>query len=136
MIIFDSPYLKIQYDEQLQAILEEWKLDFTVIVAGDNFRKPLTTLIQEFKNRKLSKWLCDITEQKTLLSEDQLWLESYYYSELLKNGLHTAALVNAKNILGTVNAKNCLENLHGDKIQIEVFNKNHLAKSWLASLTV
>ena len=136
MTIFDSPYLSIQYDENLQAMLEEWKLDFTKIVAGDNFREPLMSLLKEFKNYKVSKWLCDNTEQKTLLSEDQFWLEEYYYPELLNQGLKVAVLVNNKNILGTVNAKNCLQNLHEENLKIEVFNKNNLAKKWIGNTNV
>lgn len=132
MVIFDSPYLVIQYNEKLQAMTEEWKLDFTVLpLEGDKVREPLTKLLEEFKTRKLSKWLCDNTEQKIIASPDQHWLEEYYYPELIKNGLKTAALVNAKNILRTDNAKNCLQNLEEEKTYIEIFNKNLDARAWL-----
>ena len=136
MTIFDSPYLNIQYDENLETIIEEWKLDFTKVVAGDNFREPLMTLLKEFKDRKVSKWLCDNTEQKTLESDDQFWLEEFYYAELLNLGLKVAVLVNDKNILGTVNAKNCLQNLREENLKIEVFNKYELAKEWIGNASV
>ncbi|MCU0446080.1 MAG: hypothetical protein MUE85_14315 [Microscillaceae bacterium] len=131
MIIFESPFLRVEYNEELQTILEEWKLDFTTKVEGEVFRQPLEVLLQEFKNRQISKWLCDNTEQKPIASTDQLWLEEYYYPNLIKAGLQKVALVNAKNILGTSSAKNLLQGLVGHQLTIEVFNKNKEAKNWL-----
>ncbi len=131
MVIFESPFLQIQYDENLEAMIEEWKLDFTSNPHGDNMREPLQKLLEEFKNRNLKRWLCDNTEQKALQSADQRWLESYYYPQLIELGLEKAALVNAKEILGTVVAKNCLQNVEEEVLNIEVFNKYHEAYTWL-----
>ena len=131
MVVFDSSYLIIRYDESLEAITEEWKLDFTQTVQEDKFRQPLEKLLEEFSNKKAKKWLCDNTEQKTLLAKDQLWLENYFYPQLFKRGLKAAALVNAKHILGTGYAKNCLQNVDDEILQIEVFNKNKEAREWL-----
>ncbi|NJO02563.1 MAG: hypothetical protein HC880_13535 [Bacteroidia bacterium] len=133
MVFFDSPYLIIQYNEELKALTEEWKLDFTTRVEADTFRQPLESLIWAFRERKATKWLCDNTEQKILNSKDQLWLETYYYPQLVQNGLRTVALINAKNILGTDYAKNCLQSLNDQTIKIEVFNKNKDGRSWLSS---
>jgi len=132
MTIFESSYLKIQYNEATQAIWEEWQLDFTQMVVGDNFRQPLEKLIAEIEPNKASKWLCDNTEQKTIDSKDQRWLEKTFYPELLKKGIKKVALVNAKSILGTGYAKNCLRNLD-NTLNVEVFNRNDEAKAWLAS---
>lgn len=134
MIIFDSSYLSIQYNEELNAMAEEWKLDFTTLTQGDVFRKPLEQLLEEFKNRKITKWLSDNTEQQTLLSKDQLWLEKYFYPTLIQSGLTHAALVNAKNILGTGYAKNHLQNLKTEGLEVEVFNKNNIAQEWLKEI--
>jgi hypothetical protein len=131
MIIFDSPYLLIQHDTTLQAITEEWKLDFTTTVRGDVFREPLLKLLQSFSDLQVSRWLCDNTEQKKLVSADQIWLETYFYPEIHKRGLRSAALVNTKNILLTGDAKNCLQNLSERALEIEVFNKNIPAREWL-----
>lgn len=132
MLLFDSPFLKIEIDEKLQAVIEEWKLDFTTPVENAVFREPLEALLREFKDRKLTKWFCDNTEQKALNSPDQFWLEDYFYAQLAQNGLKTAALVNAKNILNTSIAKNRLQDLVGRSLNIEIFNKNAHAKTWLA----
>jgi hypothetical protein len=134
MIVFESAFLRIEYHEELQIMLEEWKLDFTTKVEGDTFRQPLETLLQEFAKLKINKWLCDNTEQKPIASPDQLWLEEYYYPNLIKSGLKKVALVNAKNILGTSSAKNLLQSIVGHKLTIEVFNKNKEAKNWLKSI--
>jgi hypothetical protein len=133
MLVFESAFLRIEYQEEHQVMLEEWKLDFTTKVEGDTFRQPLTVLLQEFAQLKVNKWLCDNTEQKPIASADQLWLEEYYYPHLLKSGLQKVALVNAKNILGTSAAKNLLQGIVGHKLAIEVFNKNKEAKNWLQS---
>lgn len=130
MKLYDSPYLQTVYDENLKAVLEEWKLDFTTQVDGVNFRKPLEQLIATFKEKKAYKWLCDNTEQKNLVFADQYWLETFYYPELIKNGLKKVALVNAKNILGTGYAKNCLKNIN-EAVEIEIFNKRKDAIEWL-----
>ncbi len=132
MAVYESPYLIINYDEEIGAITEEWQLDFTTQVAGDNFREPLKKLLQEFEARKATKWLCDNTEQKTIDSKDQLWLEEHYYPKLIDLGLQTIALVNAKDIMETDYAKNSLQNLREAVITIEVFNKNQSAREWLS----
>lgn len=132
MILLEKPYLKIQFDDSLKAITEEWKLDFTTVIANQTFHEPLEILLEEFKSRKLSRWLCDNTEQKTIETADQNWLETVFYPEMVKNGLKTVALVNAKNILGTGSAKNCLQNL--GNLNIEIFNKNIEARKWLQSV--
>jgi hypothetical protein len=133
MVVFDSEFLKITYDEKLNAILEEWKLYFGPKVELDTFRKPLLALIDIFKEKKLSKWLSDNTEQTRLNEQDQFWLEDEFYPAIVSAGLNHVALVNAKNILGTSIAKNCLSNLSKD-LEIEIFNKSQPAQKWLAEV--
>lgn len=133
MVVFDSEFLKITYDEKLNAILEEWKLYFGPKVELEMFRAPLLQLLDTFKEKKLSKWLSDNTEQKRLNEVDQWWLEENFYNEIVGAGLSHVALVNAKNILGTGVAKNCLSNL-SETLEIEIFNKNEPARKWLGKM--
>jgi hypothetical protein len=90
-------------------------------------------LIDIFKEKKLSKWLSDNTEQTRLNEQDQFWLEDEFYPAIVSAGLNHVALVNAKNILGTSIAKNCLSNLSKD-LEIEIFNKSQPAQKWLAEV--
>ncbi len=134
MTIFQHPALHVQYDEKINAILEEWQLDFTTKLSSDEFREVGNKIIEAFKNKKVSKWYCDLSEQKTIDVEDQLWQEEFFYPELLKNGLSVACLVDTKNILGTVYTKNCLQNIDNQQVKIEVFNEQSEAKKWLAEV--
>ncbi len=131
MIIFDSPYLQIRYEADIQAIVEDWKLDFTVQVSGDSFRQPLEKALAHISEVKATKWLCDNTERKSVNSPDQLWLEKTYYDELYKRGIKTVALVNGKDILQTYTAKNQLQSVSEHNIHIEIFNKRKPATEWL-----
>jgi hypothetical protein len=133
MTILDNSYLTIEYNEELNAILELWKLDFTVEVQGDLFRQPLLQLADELKKRNVSKWLVDTTNQQELTSQDQNWLEAVYYPALYQNGLKIAALVNAKKVMGNIVVKNCLENLGLGISAIDTFNRFQIAKEWLKS---
>jgi inner membrane protein involved in colicin E2 resistance len=131
MIVFDSPYLQIRFDAEMQAIVEDWKLDFTVQVEGDTFRQPLEKALQAITEHKATKWLCDNTERKAVKSPDQLWLEKTYYTELHKRGIKTVALVNGKDVLQTYTAKNHLQSVSDRNITIEIFNKRRPAMEWL-----
>ncbi|GAB4397189.1 MAG: hypothetical protein OHK0053_13130 [Microscillaceae bacterium] len=136
MRIYESPYLLIDYNEGLQALTETWLLDFTTPVEGDNFRQPLQLLLDAFSKYGVKKWLNDASEQKTLASSDQIWLEQVFYPQLLAQGMKAACLVNTKNILGTVHAKNWLQNQQDADLLIEVFNHRELALAWIQSVPV
>lgn len=130
MVIFDSKFLKITYNEKANAILEEWKMYYGPKVEMDAFRQPMLELIKTFKDKKLVKWLSDNTEQKRLNEKDQWWVEENFYPEIVKAGLTHVALVNAKSILGTGVAKNCLRNL-SQEVEIEIFNNSEDGIDWL-----
>ena len=131
MTIFDSPYLHIRYDADTQAIIEDWKLDFTTQVAGDSLRQPLEKALEAIQTHQATKWLCDNTERKVLSSPDQLWLEKTYYTELHKRGIKRAALVNGKDVLQTYTAKNQLQSVSDRSLYVEIFNKRTPALEWL-----
>lgn len=131
--IFDSEFLKISYDEKSQAILEEWKLYYGPKIEIDSFRQPMLKMVEAFKAKKLTKWLSDNTQQVRLNEKDQWWLEDHMYPQLVDAGLQHVALVNTKSILGTSIAKNSIRNL-SRSVEIEIFNKNQDAKSWIASM--
>lgn len=133
MVAFDSEFLKITFDEKNQTILEEWKLYYGPRIELDSFRQPMLELVKAFKENKATKWLADNTEQTRLHEKDQWWLEDYLYPQLVEAGLEHVALVNTKNILGTATAKNSIRNL-SRSVEIEIFNKNQDAKTWLASV--
>jgi hypothetical protein len=133
MVIFDSPFLQLRYEADIQTIIEEWKLDFTTIVEGDTFRQPLEKALQAISEHKATKWLCDNTERKVVKSSDQLWLEKTYYTELYKRGIKKVALVNGKDVLQTYTAKNHLQSVSDRYISIEIFNKRRPAMEWLTN---
>ncbi len=134
--IFEHPSVTINYDAQTNAILEEWKLDFTTKLDSDSFKSIYTKIVETVKEYQVKKWYCDLSEQQTVNVEDQLWQEAYFYPAMLQNGLKVACLVDTKNILGTVYTKNCLQNIDDSKVIIEVFNDRKLAKNWLAEVNV
>ncbi|OJJ23352.1 hypothetical protein BKI52_03045 [marine bacterium AO1-C] len=133
MVVFDSEFLKITYDEANQAVLEEWKLYYGPKIELDSFRQPMLELVKAFKGNKATKWLADNTEQTRLNEKDQWWLEDHLYPQLVEAGLQHVALVNTKNILGTAIAKNSIRNL-SRSVEIEIFNKNQDAKNWLGTI--
>ena len=131
MTIFQSTYLIIRYEASQNAIIEEWQLDFATITRGEILQQPLLKLLDAITETKASKWICDTTEQKNVITSDQLWLEKTFYPEIFKRGIKKIAFVNEKNILLTNNAKNILNSLSNKEIEVEVFNRNQKAKDWL-----
>lgn len=134
--IFEHPRVSIYYDEQIKAVLEEWKLDFTTKLDSESFKNIYVQIVETTKTHQVTKWYCDLSEQQAVNVEDQLWQEAYFYPAMLQHGLKVACLVDTKNILGTVNTKNCLQNIDDSKVIIEVFNDRKLAKKWLSEVEV
>lgn len=130
MIVFESDFLTITYDEKNKTILEEWKLYFGPKIELDSFRKPMLELAKAFKEKGGTKWLMDNTEQGRLNEKDQWWLEENLYPELVNAGLSHVAMVNAKHILGTSISKNIIRNL-SRSVEIEIFNRKDGAVAWL-----
>ncbi len=132
--IFEHPSVAIYYDEQINAVLEEWRLDFTTQLDSASFKNIYLKIIETTKTHQVKKWYCDLSEQKAVNVEDQLWQEEHFYPAMLEHGLQVACLVDTKNILGTVYTKNCLQNAEKSRIMIQVFNDRKQAKEWLAKV--
>jgi len=129
--LLDTTFINISLDKKSNTLVEQWKLHFGIKVEEQTFREPMELILKTLKEENgITKYLSITTERKSLIHEDQLWMENTFYPSLSNIGLERLAIVSAKDVQEISLIKNMLHNLN-ESISIDIFNKANLAKNWL-----
>ncbi|WP_027000896.1 hypothetical protein [Eisenibacter elegans] len=133
MTIYQNPLVDIRLDNQLHSISETWKLAYQEPFTLEVLTQAVGQGLQAFKENALTKYMVDITDRPRLSTAHEVWLETQFYPELVRNRLHTFVVVSERDIIRPGIIKNILRRLNED-IHVEIFNKRAPAVAWLKSL--
>ena len=80
---YNTPYCKIQYLKEQNAILCKWKQ----FCKGDNYRYPLKFAAQEIKKYQISTWITDTTHGFESTKADTQWLLEEFVPSMISSSI-------------------------------------------------
>lgn len=129
MLLYETDYLTITWDEKLKCAIVK-RVGFVV---GEDFRYHNLKLIEIFQERKISKFISDVTEMKVISPDDQKWFDMIFFPNLYQAGLRYMAILEPKSAITklSVGAIKKIANQAG--VEVKQFSSFEQAAVWIAS---
>jgi hypothetical protein len=127
MPLFEEKYLTIHHNEDVNCIHMQW----TGFAASEKYRYGMNTGLEKVKEKKVSRWLADMTDMGAIVSEDQKWTNEDWFPRLLGAGIKTAAVVMSKDIFNQLAVKKIGEDMTDNNYTMYFFYNLAEAKEWL-----
>jgi hypothetical protein len=131
MILFQQPYLTIEYNAETKCLSQHWK----GYAKSEQFRAGIEKSIEICKQRKPGKLISNTKELAVITSEDTQWAATYATPIMVQQGLKYLAFIVPSNVFTQASVKN-FKSKSEDKVQIAYFDELTKAHIWLNSIQV
>ena len=131
MILFQQPYLTIEYNEQIKCLSQHWN----GYAKSEQFRLGIEKSIEIFKQKKPSKLISNTKELAIITNEDTQWAATYATPIMVENGLKHMAFVVPTNVFTQMSVDN-FKNRSSSRLQIQYFDSLAKAQVWLGETLV
>jgi len=128
MILYQQSYLTIEYEENLQCLIQHWK----GFATSEQFRDGINQSITYFTEKKINKLISNTKELAVIKKEDTDWVAAYATPIMVQHGLQYMAFIVPTNIFTQVSVSN-FKSKAEDMLQIQYFNDLHIAIHWLSN---
>ncbi|QHT66190.1 hypothetical protein GXP67_05655 [Rhodocytophaga rosea] len=129
MILFQQPYLTIEYDAQSKCLSQHWK----GYAKSEQFRAGITKSIELCQKHKPSKLISNTKELAIVTQEDTQWAATYATPMMVQHGLKHMAFIVPSNVFTQASVKSFKSEAE-DKLQIAYFDELTKAQDWLAGI--
>lgn len=129
MPFYESPELRIDWDEQNQCVIMEWK----GFVTGKTFRDSVDKGLELLIEKRSHKWLADLSKMGVISQEDQKWADEDWFPRAVKAGIRYMAMIRPQKIISQMSVRNVISQVGDLKIETEYFENAKDAKAWLCS---
>jgi hypothetical protein len=134
MPFIDEPFVKIDWDGQLRAIVAEWK----GIARGETYRAALDRSLELVRQHHARRWLGDMLEASGVMSqEDSDWLARDWFPRLLAAGGRRFAVVMPPQTLAAMQMNRLKREIAAendpDAFITRYFDNLDEARAWLAA---
>jgi hypothetical protein len=126
MILFQQPYLIIEYDEKLSCLSQHWK----GYAKSDQFRAGIEKSIELFKLKRATALISNTKELAIVSNEDTHWAATYATPKMISYGLTYVAFIVPTNVFTQVSVDS-FKNKTEDKVQFQYFTDLVKAKEWI-----
>jgi hypothetical protein len=127
MLSFESPNLKIHWDERLQSVMMEW----TGFVHGDDFKKVVNRGLELLIAQKGRKWLADLSKMEVIAQEDQRWLDEEWFPTAAKAGVKYIAMIRPRKVISQMSVRKVTGKVGELEIETSYFDSLESATEWL-----
>ena len=90
--MYDTPYCKIQYLKEQNAILCQWKQ----FCKGDDYRDPLKYAIKATEKHKINTWVTDTTNGFENEDADTKWLLEEFVPSMINSSIKKVVFIIAE----------------------------------------
>ena len=127
-IVKEYPYLQIFWDEEVRAVILQWRGGFI----GRNLKEGLNAGLEEFKKHlPNAQWIGDTSEIGVIGDEEKTWIDTDWFPRFLGTGVKGMVVISPTNIIAKMSVKEIMAKIPGT--QLTVFNCSSLdeAKKWV-----
>lgn len=129
MIVYQKPYLTLEYDEKLTCLIQRWK----GFATSEQFREGINQSVNYFKAKKINKLISDTKDFAVVKKDDTDWVAGHATPIMVQNGLKYMAFILPTNVFTQVSVNN-FKNKADDILQIQYFDNLDKALQWLRSV--
>ena len=129
MIYFKSDYIHISLDEQLPAVVMDWKTAPT----SNEFKHGLNKGLELVKEQRVTKWLAHLEHLGALDEADQDWSNQNWFPRALASGIRHMAILVSSDIFNQIAVENIMSKVPGTALTVQYFNNPQSARAWLRS---
>jgi len=130
ILLFDKPYCKIYYHEDLRAI----HLDWGRFATPEEFREACNSSLNLLISRNVNKMIADNSKSAVVSIENQNWLTKEWFPKALKEGFKYSAVIVNDDFYVNYAVQRIEKNIKNDSFHINYFKDFEEAKVWLQSL--
>jgi hypothetical protein len=128
MIYFESDYLIVSWDSEIQAVIASWN---GYLGVSDKVRTGHAKVIELVMQYKADKWISDLRNCKVVDQVDQHWIATELTSLLFKAGIRFTAMVIPTSPTAQLSLKSVVRNLKEGEITRGIFTSLEEARDWL-----
>lgn len=129
MIYYDIPQVTVSWDEDLKAIISQWK----AYSEGEIYRAAMDKGLDLLKQKKCGKVLVDSRLLRVVNQDDQKWTIENWTPRALAAGLRYSAFLIPKSALAQMSLKRMVNNFQGFSVENAYFDNVEEAREWLRS---
>jgi hypothetical protein len=129
MILFQAPYLTIEYDQKLNCVSQHWK----GYAKSEQFRAGIEKSVEFFKQKRAVCLISNTKELAVVSNEDTQWAATYATPLMMSYGLKYVAFIVPTNVFAQLSVNN-FKNKTEDKVQLRYFTDLAKAKAWFQEL--
>lgn len=100
-------------------------------IEGEALRVPMNQGLELLKEKKASRWLADMREQKVLVQADQDWTVQDWTPRAVSTGLKKSAFVIPESALGQLTLKKITSRVGEYELKMAYFSSLEEARKWL-----
>jgi len=126
MIYYDTEYLKIEYLEDLHAGIGNW----FGFVEDENYKAGLNKMIDFYKEKKVNKWIANLTKMEAISPELQDWANNDWFPRAIEAGVKYMAIVVSEDVFNQLAVENIMTQVT-DVITTHYFSSVDEAKEWM-----
>ncbi len=126
MILFQAPYLTVEYDQKLNCISQHWK----GYAKSEQFRAGIEKSIECFKQKKAVALISNTKDLAVVSNEDTQWAATHATPLMISHGLRHVAFIVPTNVFTQVSVNN-FKSKTEDKVQLRYFTDLDKAHAWL-----
>lgn len=129
MIYYESPEARVSYNEEIKAVVIEWKK----FAQGEKYRTPMEKARELTAQKKSKKWLYDSRQLPVISREDQEWNSRDFHPRNIEAGMRYLATIRPQKVLGASSLKKVVSNaVETVEFTHREFDSVEEAMKWLA----
>lgn len=125
-----KPGITITWDENVKCIQAIGQ----GFVDGNSYRGSMDKGLELLKEKKASRWLADMLDQKVLSSEDQDWTIQDWTPRAVAAGIKKSAFVVPKSVIAQMSLRRMTAKVGNVELEMAYFESVEEAKKWLKAL--
>ncbi|MEL7221739.1 MAG: hypothetical protein AAGJ93_10495 [Bacteroidota bacterium] len=126
MKYYQDNLVKVYYYEDVNVGLSIWRGNGV----GSDYRKTMTAVLDIIREKKIKKWIGDVSDFGVVSRENKDWTNSTWFPGAMGAGLRRMAIVLPTDIFGSMSAKEVLSKVTED-VHIKNFDDLEHAKEWI-----
>ncbi|WP_437311268.1 hypothetical protein [Sorangium sp. So ce388] len=130
LIYFDERWITISWDEDLQAVVAEWK----AFAETKDFRAGLEAGLSLARKKMAIRWLADTRRAPPSTQEDQQWTSQVWFPRAIAQGVRWMALVVPESAITRMSLRGIMTKVTSKELVQEYFPDAAAARAWLASV--
>lgn len=127
MQYFESKYCDIIWNEEVKAVVLQWKGYAT----SEQFRDIMNKGLELLVSKRGSKWVGDCTKFMTLQKADEDWSNSDWLGRAMQSGIKTIAIVTPEKLIQKNIVDRIIDNNGNVLISTQKFSSVEEALAWL-----